>query len=67
MDWFSHCNIQIGDRMRYTINNDDVVSDVTPRKAFDPKMTLVKDAPFKIDEGLDNKNQISLTSTVSYI
>ncbi|KAK7004416.1 E2/E3 hybrid ubiquitin-protein ligase UBE2O [Biomphalaria glabrata] len=63
LDWFSHCNIQIGDRMRYTINNDDVVSDVTPRKAFDPKMTLVKDAPFKIDEGLDNKNQISLTST----
>ncbi|KAH9494433.1 hypothetical protein Btru_022138 [Bulinus truncatus] len=62
LDWFSHCNVQIGDRMTYAIKDDDTIADVTPRKAFDPKVTLLKDAPFKIVEEMDIKNQSNSTN-----
>ncbi|CAL1526363.1 unnamed protein product [Lymnaea stagnalis] len=65
LDWFSHCSIQIGDRMAYTVKNDDLISTVIPGKAFNPQSVMTKDAPIKILNEVDNRISEDVISSVS--
>ncbi|RUS88951.1 hypothetical protein EGW08_003287 [Elysia chlorotica] len=65
LDWFSHCNVQIGDRLFYRVKNDDVVSTVPPSKAYDAQAALNKECPVRVEKAADNQSNAETSASFS--